>query len=122
MSLPRLGGSVRRLASSSALVVTRGSVGTTANGRYSPGPTSTLTIAGSVQPLNGKDLLRLPEGMRTRDLLAVFTETELRVVDAGAGTPPDVLTINGAAYEVEKVERWAELGGYWKAIVAKAAP
>lgn len=86
-----------------------------ANGKFVPAPTTTISVLASVQPLRGKDLQNLPEGLRNEDLLKVYTTTELRVAGDYA---PDAIMVDGQAYEVQTVERWGEFG-YWKAIARK---
>lgn len=88
-----------------------------ADGRLDAGTTSTLTVRAVVQPVTGRDLKRLPEGLRTDDVRQVFTATELKT--QGAGQDPDSIAIGGEDYEVQTVERWADLGGYWRAIVMR---
>lgn len=88
------------------------------DGRAVPGATSTLSVTASVQPTTGRDLKRLPEGMRTREVLTVFTPTLLRTLSAT--TQPDSIQISGEAWQVQNVEDWSTLGGYYKALVIKA--
>lgn len=89
------------------------------DGRYRPGATSTFAIRASVQPLAGRDLLRLPEGLRTRQTIKVYTATALRTADAPDGAGADVIAYQGDSYQIETVEPWAEAGGFYKAIAAK---
>lgn len=90
---------------------------TTTGGRVSTAVASTFEIEAHVQPLTGREIDRLPELLRARETRAVFTTTALRT--GYTGQQPDRITINGAAWEVEKVEPWDTLGGYHRAIVAR---
>lgn len=75
-----------------------------------------VTIQASVLPMDGRELERLPEGMRgDRQLLVVYTTTELQT--QRNGFEPDIIEIDGNDYEVQTVKNWSQLGGYWKAIV-----
>lgn len=76
-----------------------------------------FSIVGSFQPMNGDELDRLPEGLRSREVQKGFTSTELK--GEGATQEPDRVTINGQQWEVQNVERWAELGNYWRVVVAR---
>jgi hypothetical protein len=76
-----------------------------------------FTIEASVQPLRGNEVDRLPEGLRTRELKKLYTSTELN--GSAPGEEPDRVTIDGEVWEVATVERWAELGNYWKVMIAK---
>lgn len=86
-------------------------------GRWVEGAATILEITASIQPATPKELQRLPEGDRTRDVIAIWTTTELRV---GEGAQADRVSYGGATYEVQAVERW-DLGAYWKALAARAA-
>lgn len=86
-------------------------------GRLAKGASTTLPVDACVQPTEGRDLQKLSEGERTRESKTVFSAVELK--GRAAGTRADVITINGDAYEIVKVQRWAELGNYWKAIALK---
>lgn len=120
MSLANLAGTVRRLSGAPTATVTRGAAGTYTAGRLTPGATSTTPLAVvAVQPASGRDLLRLPEGLRTRETIAIWTSDELRTANETTGTPADVVGYGGASYQVELVEDWAGLGGFRKAIAAK---
>lgn len=120
MSLTDLSGTVARLSGGTTLTVTRRAAPTTdGRGRVVAGAASTFAIAASVQPVSGRDLLRLPEGLRTRELVAVFTSGALRTNDDATRAPPDTFAWQGATYQVEKLEDWGPVGGYVKAIAAK---
>jgi hypothetical protein len=84
-------------------------------GNYSPGATSTFSIAASVQPLSGRALKDLPEGARADDYRWVYTDSELRTEQAGVD--PDVVEIEGEDYRVEKVEHFLVLSGHYRATV-----
>lgn len=88
-------------------VVTRTAAGDyAATGDYAPGSTSTLLITASVQPLDGRENVVLPEGVRVEDVRQIFTATELRVADGLVDE--DVVTIpcpDGASpFHVFKVD------------------
>jgi hypothetical protein len=118
MSLFDLTGTVRRL-STNTYTVTRLGEGSIVAGRYVDGASSTFEIIASIQPTNGRDLLRLPEGLRTKQLLSVWTDTPLRTADAPSGPKADVITYQGRQFQVETVLDWAESGEYNKVIVSK---
>lgn len=98
--------------------VTRSSVSAYgSDGRLDAPTTSTFTIDACAQPLSGRDLQRLPEGLRAQELLAVWSPVELKT--QGPGQDPDSVEIGGESWQVQKVERWDTLGAYWYAVVAK---
>lgn len=91
------------------------------HGRAVAGSTSTLTITASVQPASGRDLMRLPEGRRTIETRVVYTTTRLLTGGQGAANEADLLTIDGASYEVEQVQTWPGAVGYYRCIVQARA-
>lgn len=119
MTLARLSSTIGRLSGGQALTVSRRGAGTLDHGRFTPATPTTFDIAASVQPVSGRDLLRLPEGLRTRELVAVFTGGDLRTADEAAGLAADRFVYGGRTYEVQTLEDWTQLGGYRKAIAAK---
>ena len=114
----RLLETIRRLASGT-YQVERPGAGTYVAGVYQPGTTETFEVRASVQPVSNRELLRLPEGLRTSLLIKVVTETELRIGAAPGGPGPDIVTYRGDRYQVEAVDAWDEFGGGYEAIARK---
>jgi hypothetical protein len=79
--------------------------------------TSSFTITASVQPVTGRDLDRLPEAMRAKEVLEIYTATELLTSSATQDT--DHVSIDGDSYEVHTVERWNNLGNYYRALATR---
>jgi hypothetical protein len=88
-------------------------------GRWVEGAGSAFEIVASIQPATPKELQRLPEGDRVRDVIAIWTTTELQVA-ASPAAQADRVTYAGASYEVQAVERW-DLGEYFKALASRVA-
>lgn len=78
-------------------------------GRWTGAGTDAAVIRASVQPASEKDLLRLPEGLRTRDMVTILTDDELRTANETAQTEADRIEHQGEQYEVVAVERF-EMG------------
>lgn len=76
-----------------------------------------FSIDASVQPVSQEQLQRLPEGMRTQEVQNLFTSTELNAKTEDS--EPDTIFIDGSDWEVQAVESWASLGGYYRAVVAR---
>jgi hypothetical protein len=115
-----LAGVVSSLSGGVVVTVARRATGSLAQGRYTPASPTTFTIPDAVvSPATGRDLLRLPEGVRTREVLAILSTVELRTANEHAATPADVVTYKGRAYEVQTVEDWTDNGGFWRALAAK---
>lgn len=88
------------------LTVTRRGASQVVRGRVvAPAPT-TLTIAASVQPASGRDLLRLPEGRRTTETRVIYTTTQLLVGAQGGANEADLVQLDGNTWEIQMVEVW----------------
>lgn len=81
-----------------------------AAGRWTEGATTSTTILASVQPATGRQLQRLPEGLRERVELMAFTETELRTADQATGLSADRIVVDGETYQVAHVRHWPTFG------------
>lgn len=81
------------------------------------GVPTTFNIDASVQPVNNKALMDMPEGHSIDDTLLVFTLTELRL--GTSTTAPDVITISGAKYRVIKATYYSILSNHWRCFVEK---
>jgi hypothetical protein len=104
--------------SSGTYTVTRTALDTYgSDGRLVAGATSTFTITASVQPANGRDLQLLAEGMRTREVVAIFTPTALKTLSSA--TQPDQVTIGSDTFQIQSVADWSATGGYCRAVAVK---
>lgn len=91
--------------------------GTYDQGEFVPSTTSVVPVPAAVMPLVGRDLERFVEGRKTGERRQVFTLVEL-YVEAPA-RKPDIMSIDGATWEVESVEPWQNLGNFYRVIVRK---
>lgn len=89
------------------------------DGRRNAPAESNFTILAMVQPLTGRELDRVPEGLQDKEVRAVWTTADLIVSTAGDTHEPDVITIDGAPYQIQTVENWSDLGAYRRYIAAK---
>lgn len=72
----------------------------------------TFTFTGSVQPISGLEILQVPEGDRTRQVMNVFTSFELK--------GEDLVVRDGVDYEVRTVEKWVQLSlAHFKARIVR---
>lgn len=103
--------------------VTRYAPGSYVNRVYVPGATTTFSVLMSVQPLNGRELLNLPEAQRTRQWIKAYCATELRTAEQSTGIKADRVTANGRVYEVQMVEFWTNpasiLAPHWRVLLAE---
>lgn len=74
----------------------------------------------SIQPISGFQVLALPEGMRNKELLKVYTTTSLQMADESSGTIGDRFTWNGRLYEIISKFNWADTDlTHYKFVAAK---
>lgn len=105
---------------STPVTVTRPGVTTYVSGERTDGASTTLTILASVQPLHGAELLNFEEGQRSKASIKVYTDTELRTLNEAAGTKADLVTWQGAQYEVQRCDPWqVGLLNHWRAYAFK---
>ena len=79
----------------------------------------------SIQPLNGKDLLNLPEAQRAKNLMKGYASVELKTVDEAAGRRADQVLYQGQWFAVQRVETWRDGNNnldHWKVTLAEVNP
>jgi len=109
------------LAFSQTYKVIRNNVGGTwSNGLYTKGATTEISIEGSVQPVNGEDLLNLPEAQRSKGVLKIFTDVKLYTVSTKNNFMADILEYKGDKYEVQEVKDYSDyFFSHYRAILTK---
>ncbi len=91
-----------------------------ADGLAIAGSASTFSVAGSLQPVSGRELRDLPEGQRGDETRVIYTLTELRT--RTSTHRPDVLAIDGEPWTVIKVERFDAFGDtHYRAYVSRTS-
>ncbi len=68
----------------------------------------TLTMVASVQPLGTFEAINLPEGLRNKDAVRIYTETQLRVADEAKGLLGDRFMYKERLYEVTMGTDWTD--------------
>lgn len=91
--------------------------GTFVNGRHQPGVTTASPLRAVVAPVTGRELEQLPEGLSTKEVVQVFTVE--RLYPASDVYDSDVLEVEGDDYEVQTVEPWHTLGGFFRSLATK---
>lgn len=71
-------------------------------------PVSTF---GSVQPVSGKTLQRLPEALRVANVSSFWIKG--KIVSDGSCQYPDVISFRGSRYAVQMVFDWTNWGEGW---------
>ena len=72
--------------------------------------TSTLGV-GSIQPIDGKALKRLPQSMQVEDLRSFWTNGQ--IADTEGCEYPSILVFQGRRYIVKHVFPWSNWGQGW---------
>jgi hypothetical protein len=118
--LPRtFAGTLARLCTNVYTVTRAGAGSYDTNGRFTAPSVSTFQINASIQPTAGRDLMRLPEGLRTQELISVWSLTPLQTASAPASNQADIISYGGLNYQVQTVLDWSESGGFGKYIAQK---
>lgn len=68
-----------------------------------------IITVGSVQPASQKDIIRLPEAMRLKDLRSFWVRGEIKA----GGVYPDILVFANKRFQVFAVEPWDNYGSGW---------
>lgn len=89
----------------------RTAAGTHVNGVWVPGAVTEITIRGSLQPINARELALLPEGERTRGRWKLYTRTPLRTANPAEYTEADRIAWQGRTLTVVQVRDYAHVGG-----------
>jgi len=79
------------------------------------------TIRGTIMPISGRDLYKLPEGDRSRVVYKIYSLQELRTATPG-GAPSDRVIYDGETYIVYQSQKWPRVGSeplHWKATLVK---
>lgn len=100
-------------ANTETITVTRPQGGSIVDYNWVEGTPLVFNITGSVQPIRGAELQRMPEGLREKELRRVYTETEL--------FNNDTVTIDGQDYQVEEVDDYSRHGflAHYRVIVRR---
>ena len=116
-----LSGTILRLARRARLqtfTVTRFGLTTYDHGRAIDPVVSTFTIQALIQPAGLNEVIRLPEGERSRKTIAIYTPTPLHHARAN-DAPSDRIAYGDELFEVSSIDEWDVIAGYIKALATK---
>lgn len=82
-------------------------------------PTQSDTVTGSFQPITGRELELLPEGMKNRGAWKFYTQADFQTVNVSECGIPDRLVFDGVTYETQRVDDWAHAAGYSKVTLTR---
>lgn len=63
---------------------------------------------GSVQPIDGKKIERIPEALRVANMMTFFMKG--KIITSGPGKYSDILVFEGLRYQVKTVDDWSSWG------------
>lgn len=110
------GSALRRLAQRAKLALTRYEVGGSwVDGRWVDGSQTPVEFTGVAQSYTDENQ-ELPEAMRLKRLIKVWSTDALRPIRRSEGRPGDVITWNGSPYEVHLFWDRSNDGNYWTAV------
>lgn len=89
---------VGAVTTSVSIVVSFTGRGRDSLGIYQEGSASDTTIVGSVQPLSGEDYRLMPEADRLKDVLELYTKSEIK--------EEQLIVRNNIIYTINKIELW----------------
>lgn len=73
----------------------------------------------SVQPMSPRERMLLPELIRDRELIKLYTACNLQSVNVEGKIRADRLAYRGQNYVVQSVEDWENDGGFFKVVAVK---
>lgn len=80
------------------------------------------TLSAAVYRTSVKEAEILPEGVRNKQLLTLFTTKQLLGASSANGTDGDRIVYRGDVYEVFQTEDWFNTGSYFKSIAIRQSP
>lgn len=72
---------------------------------------SVVQTIGSIQPVSGKELQRLPDALRVMNVASFWVKGE--IVSDGTCKYPDLLVFKGKRYAVQIINDWTHFGQGW---------
>lgn len=115
---PELADAVELLSSGHYLVM-RPAAKSVVNGVVDSPPPAYFWALGSMQPTMGRDVQKLPEGIRERESKVFFTTEVLRTKATATTGQPDQVTVDGELFEVSHLDDWQQLGAYHRVVLTK---
>lgn len=105
---------------STTYTITRNGPSEYKGGFYVPGIQQTITMEGSLQPTNARELKMPEEGNRLKQYWKFYSDQPLLTNDTKSLANSDIVQIDGDTYKVMSSEKWQGIGfdlPYYKAIL-----
>jgi hypothetical protein len=111
-----LTGAIRRLALASQVTLSRAARGGVyVDGRWVPADATDVQVTAVVQNYTDENQT-LPEAVRTKRLIKVWSDSALKPAKRAEGTPGDRISWQGSPYEVYEFWDRSTDGNYWEAL------
>jgi hypothetical protein len=114
--MPDLSGTIGRLKTGT-YTVTRRTPAASTLGRAQAPSTATISVDACIQPASGRQLQRLPDGMRESEVIVIFSVTELKTKTTAV--LPDLIAYKSGSYEVQSVKPFDDSGNYFESLAVK---
>jgi hypothetical protein len=102
-----------RLIQAKTVTINRAAQGGFVEGVYTKGVVTSVDIKAVVYPIIKQDILTLlPEALRTRKVIRLFTNQELNEHNSQQAAEADELVYAGKSYRVFKLGDWIDVSGF----------
>lgn len=109
---------IERLGGPECFIVERRDAGTIVNGRHVRAEAYTFKAEGAVQNSDADTIAMLPEGVRTNDIITIWTNAKLRTAEDDKHEA-DRITVRDVVWEVHQVKTWQREGNFFRAVCVK---
>lgn len=110
---------VARLGETGAITRRRYAAGSYVDGLRVEGASADVALDAVVWPATPKDLLLLPEGQRTEEIIGVITVEELRTADRTDGIAADEVLWQGRTYSVLRCSNWLQQALFFHSLATR---
>ena len=110
---------VAELGGAAAVTLRRFAAPTYVNGMAVATAPTVSSLDAAVQPSTRREVMKLPEGERTKEAISIFTVEVLQESDVSTGAKSDQVVWKGRTYEVQIVEDWTIQAAYALAIATR---
>lgn len=86
--------------------ITRFEPGDHINGIWVNGAETQTEMIASIQPLSPYEVMKLPEGSRSKEMIKIYTTFALRATIESLKVKGDRVSYRGRLYEVRKISEW----------------
>lgn len=80
------------------------------DGRWADPEPTDITVALAVQPARPTEVANLPEGIRTKGAITLYSETPMQAADEHARCSGDVVTYDGRDWQVHSTAKYEGFG------------